>query len=145
MAARKGNFKFPRRYRPRIRQAYRFGSTEAGGHWELDNAIFCFGGRAGLCLLAMNAAVGVSPALAVGASDAKAPIVPAQNEPKKNETVQQKVKRVWRNLTGYKFEVGCPAILELTKKTCTETGKDHDAARPKRISANPFCSVSDMK
>ena len=29
---------------------------------------------------------------------------------KKPETVKQKVKRVWRNLTGYKFEVACPAF-----------------------------------
>ena len=98
---------------------------------------------AGLCLLAMNVTTGVSPALAVGANEAKAPIMLAQNAPKKEETMKQKVKRVWKNLTGYKFVVGCPIILELTKKTCTETGKDRDAARAKCVSANPMCSIAD--
>jgi hypothetical protein len=99
---------------------------------------------AGVCLLAMNANVGVNPALAAGATETKAPIVLAQNAPKKDETVTQKVKRAWKNLVGYKFAVGCPVILEFTKKTAKETGKDRDAARSKVIAANPGCSVKDM-
>jgi hypothetical protein len=99
---------------------------------------------AGICLLAMSGTVGINQALAAGASEAKAPIVLAQNEPKKDETLKQKVKRVWKNMTGYKFAVGCPAVIELTKKTCTETGKDREAARSKCIAANPLCSVKDM-
>jgi len=47
-------------------------------------------------------------------------------------------------MTGYKFAVGCPVVLELTKKTVKETGKDRDAARSKVIAANPGCSVKDM-
>ena len=31
-------------------------------------------------------------------------------EKRKPETVKQKVKRAWRNLTGYKFDVACPAF-----------------------------------
>lgn len=99
---------------------------------------------AGVCLLAMNANTGVKSAQAAGATQARAPIVLAQNEPKKDETMKQKVKRVWKNMTGYKFFVGCPAVLEFTKKTCTETGKDRDAARSKCIAANPLCSVKDV-
>jgi hypothetical protein len=98
----------------------------------------------GVCLLAMNGNSGVASALAAGATEAKAPIVLAQNEPKKDETLKQKVKRVWKNMTGYKFAVGCPAVIELTKKTVKETGKDRDAARSKVIAANPVCSVKDM-
>ena len=98
---------------------------------------------AGLCLLAMSANANV--ALAAGATEAKAPIVLAQNTaPKKDETVTQKVKRAWKNMTGYKFAVGCPVVLELTKKTVKETGKDRDAARSKVIAANTGCSVKDM-
>jgi hypothetical protein len=59
--------------------------------------------------------------------------------------VTQKVKRVWRNMTGYKFSVGCPALIALTRTTCTETGKNRDVARAKCQSANPLCSVSDVK
>jgi hypothetical protein len=97
---------------------------------------------AGVCLLAMSANANV--ALAAGATEAKAPIVLAQNEPKKDETMKQKVKRAWKKLTGYKFAVGCPVVLEFTKKTCTETGKSRDDARAKCASANPACSVKDM-
>ena len=97
---------------------------------------------AGLCLLAMSANTNV--ALAAATTEAKAPIVLAQNAPKKDETVTQKVKRAWKNLTGYKFAVGCPVVLELTKKTIKETGKTRDAARNKVIGANPGCSVKDM-
>ena len=98
---------------------------------------------AGLCLLAMSANTNV--ALAATTTEAKAPIVLAQNTaPKKDETVTQKVKRAWKNLTGYKFAVGCPVVLELTKKTVKETGKDRDAARSKVIAANLGCSVKDM-
>jgi hypothetical protein len=109
---------------------------------------------AGVCLLAMSAAWNVNPAAATAfrVASSQAPIVLAQNEPKKQaqaepkkETIKQKVKRVWRNWTGYKFSVGCPAILTLSHSTCTETGKNRDAARSKCIAANPLCSVSDVR
>jgi hypothetical protein len=99
---------------------------------------------AGVCLLAMSATPGVTSAQTAGASETKTPIVLAQNEPKKDDTVTQKVKRAWKNLVGYKFAVGCPVVLEFTKKTAKETGKDRDAARSKVIAANPGCSVKDM-
>jgi hypothetical protein len=119
-----------------------FGLTEAAGRRELDMRNLTVA-AAGLCLLAMSANANV--ALAAGATEAKAPIVLAQNTaPKKDETVTQKVKRAWKNLTGYKFAVGCPVVLEFTKKNVKETGKDRDAARNKVIGANPGCSVKDM-
>ena len=99
---------------------------------------------AGVCLLGMSATAG-NAATATGLTKADAPIVLAQNTaPKKDETVKQKVKRAWKNLVGYKFAVGCPVVLEFTKKTAKETGKDRDAARSKVIAANPGCSVKDM-
>jgi hypothetical protein len=98
---------------------------------------------AGACVLAMSANANV--ALAAGATETKAPIVLAQNTtPKKDDTVKQKVKRAWKNLVGYKFAVGCPVVLEFTKKSVKETGKNRDAARSKVIAANPGCSVKDM-
>ena len=106
-------------------------------------------GAAGLCLLAMSTTAGIYTALA--ATEANAPIVLAQNaepkkaESKKSETIKQKVKRVWRNMTGYKFTVGCPIIIPLSTKTCTESGKNRDVARSKCQSANPLCSVSDVR
>ena len=102
---------------------------------------------AGVCLLAMSATTGINPASAAAASrlEAQSPIVLAQAQPKKEETIKQKVKRVWRNLTGYKFAVACPALIPLNHSTCTETGKNRDVARSKCISANPLCRVSDVK
>jgi hypothetical protein len=101
-------------------------------------------GAAGICLLAMSATAGINPASAAGAF-APAPIQLAQAEPKKDETIKQKVKRVWRNWTGYKFAVACPALIPLSHSTCTETGKNRGVARSKCQSANPMCSVSDVK
>lgn len=65
---------------------------------------------------------------------------------KKRETVKQKVKRAWRNLTGYKFDVACPAFpfaLSVTK--CTATGKNREDARAKCQSQNLFCEVRDAR
>jgi hypothetical protein len=45
----------------------------------------------------------------------------------KPETVKHAAKRIWRNLTGYKFDVACL----FTRTTCTETGKNREDARAK--------------
>ena len=103
---------------------------------------------AGLGLLAMTATAGALPSTMAGAYRFEAhvpPMVLAQNEPKKSETIKQKVKRVWRNMTGYKFAVACPALIPLNHSTCTETGKNRADARAKCQARNAFCSVSDVK
>jgi hypothetical protein len=105
---------------------------------------------AGFGLLALAAAS--NPASAAGAarveSQGQVPIVLAQNEPKK-ETVTHKVKRkvktAWRNMTGYKFDVGCPIVLPVNRTTCTETGKSREDARAKCQASHALCSVSDAK
>ena len=72
--------------------------------------------------------------------DTSAPVVLVQA--KKDETLQQKAKRAWRNLVGYKFDVNCPINRH---STCAETGKSRDDARAKCIARNPICWVSDAK
>jgi len=102
---------------------------------------------AGFCLLAMSAMAGINPASAAGVSQASAPIVLAQVEPKKEtltHKIKRKTKKAWRNLTGYKFDVACPALLPMTHSTCTETGS-RDEAMSKCQSRNVFCSVSEQK
>jgi hypothetical protein len=69
-----------------------------------------------------------------------APVILVQA--KKDETLKQKVKRAWRNLTGYKFDVNCPIN---NHRACAETGKSVGEARSKCISRNPGCWVSDIK
>jgi hypothetical protein len=62
----------------------------------------------------------------------------------KDETLKQKVKRVLKHIIGYKIAVGCPAVIELTHKACTETGKNRDAAGSKCVTANLSCRISDV-
>jgi hypothetical protein len=96
----------------------------------------------GLVLLTAAGQAVAGPISPAGFSNAVgSPIVLVQDRPKKDETLKQKVKRAWRNLTGYKFDVSCP----FARRTCTETGKDRDDARGKCIARNPFCWVADAK
>lgn len=65
---------------------------------------------------------------------------------KKSETVKQKVKRIWRNMTGYKFDVACPAFpFALSRTTCTATGKNREDARAKCQSQHVFCEIRDAR
>ena len=67
-------------------------------------------------------------------------------EKRKPETVKQKVKRAWRNLTGYKFDVACPAFpFALSRTTCTATGKNREEARAKCQSQHAFCQIGDAR
>jgi len=100
---------------------------------------------AGACLLAMSLSAGAAPSQDTAPRFERQPaIVLAQTDTKK-ETVTQKVKKsvkkAWRNLTGYKFDVACV----FNRTTCTETGKDREDARGKCMAAHPLCSVSDAK
>jgi hypothetical protein len=102
---------------------------------------------AGACLLAMTMSAGADTASMTGASrlQGQPAIVLAQADKPKKESVthkvERKVKRAWRNLTGYKFEVACL----FSRTTCTETGKDRAEARGKCMQAHPLCAVNDAK
>jgi hypothetical protein len=63
----------------------------------------------------------------------------------KSDTITQRVKRAWKDLVGYKFNVGCPAFFPINHRTCTETGKDRAEARAKCAGQNQFCLISDAK
>jgi hypothetical protein len=95
-----------------------------------------------LILLASSGQSVAGPFSPAGLSRAAAgaPVVLVQA--KKDETLQQKAKRAWRNLVGYKFDVNCPIN---NHRSCAETGKSRDDARAKCISRNPLCWVSDAK
>ena len=73
--------------------------------------------------------------------DSSSSVQLVQDKPK-NDTIKKRVKRAWKDLTGYKFDVGCPVILPISHRTCTETGKNREVAREKCVSANPFCYVT---
>jgi len=96
----------------------------------------------GLIVFAASGHAFAGPISPTGLSrgDAAAPVVMVQA--KKDETLQQKAKRIWRNIAGYKFDVNCP-INE--HSTCAEIGKSRDDAHAKCIARNPLCWVSDAK
>jgi hypothetical protein len=64
-------------------------------------------------------------------------------EKRKSETISERVKRAWKDLVGYKFDVSCPVFIPLSRTTCSETGKDRRDALAKCVSRNPFCYVAD--
>ena len=78
-------------------------------------------------------------------SDQSIVLVQEKKKESTTEKVKEKVKRAWKRVAGYKFAVSCPAFPPITTKTCTETGKDKEAARAKCQAANPLCSVRDTK
>lgn len=98
-------------------------------------------------MLAANAA-SAAPISASGMSNTDTAIVQVQQ--KKDEGIVQKtekkVKRAWRNLTGYKFDVACPAMaMPLSRASCTETGKNVEEARGKCQAKHGLCQVVEAK
>lgn len=121
-------------------------------------------GAAAIGLLAVGTTGSFNTAQAASAAAAsdgmRPPMMLAQAETKKPETttqkvkrevkedtaaVKKKVKRAWKRMTGYKFDVGCPALLPLSHSTCTETGKNRADAKAKCQAQSPLCSVTDAK
>ena len=98
------------------------------------------------CVLLLAASAPASAAPGSPAGFARVPELSAielvQERAKKDGALKQKVKRVWRNLTGYKFNVTCPTFH---RTTCTETGKSRADARAKCQSRHPFCAVSEAR
>jgi hypothetical protein len=106
-----------------------------------------------LTVIALGAAILMAPGSNAGAaplspaglsrSDGLSAIVLVQDK-KKPETIRHRIKRVWRNLTGYKFDVACPAFaLALSRTSCTETGKNREDARAKCQAQHALCQVGD--
>ena len=86
-------------------------------------------------------AVPVSPGLS--RIDGPSVIELVQDRPK-SETVKQKVKRIWRNLTAYKFDVACPAFtFAVTRASCSANGKNREDARAKCQSQYVLCEIRD--
>lgn len=94
-------------------------------------------------ILAMASTGFVNPVSAANFSRVESPAQIQLVQAKKDETVKQKVKRIWRDWTGYKFDVGCPVILPIQHTTCTATGKNREEARAKCQARNTFCAITD--
>ena len=102
---------------------------------------------AGVLLIAPGRDAGAAPVSPSGLSriGGLSAVEFVQNKPK-SETMKHKVKRIWRNLTGYKFDVACPAFaFALTRTSCTETGKNREDARAKCQSQHVLCEIRDAR
>ena len=100
-------------------------------------------------ILAVSTA-GAAPISANGFSNTGDGLATQLVQNKKEETVtekvEKKVKRVWRDLTGYKFDVACPAFaIPLSRSSCTITAKNRDEARAKCQAQNALCQIADAK
>jgi hypothetical protein len=91
--------------------------------------------------IGVASAAPLAPASLAGAEDSSAIVLVQQ----KSDTVTQRVKRAWKDLTGYKFDVACPIFFPVNRRTCTETGKDRAEARAKCASQNQFCLITDAR
>ncbi len=91
----------------------------------------------GIFLLAAQAQATAAPLKPAGLDTATPALTLVQA--KKSETLTHKVKRAWKNLVGYKFDVACVD----RRSSCRETGDSRAAAQSKCIARNPFCWVSD--
>jgi len=97
---------------------------------------------AGVICLAVNGSAGAFPSGNV--SRAESPQVQLVQDKQKPETMKKKVKRIWRNLTGYKFDVACPGFwMPINQSICTETGKNREDARAKCQDKHPFCQLRE--
>lgn len=94
---------------------------------------------AGMLLIGANGSAGAAGVAPPGMS-------PASDLPQVQlvqDTITKRVKRAWKDLVGYKFDVSCPIIFPINHRTCTETGKNREEARSKCASRNSFCYIAD--
>lgn len=100
---------------------------------------------AGVLLIAASVALPAGIATAANSAGAGKPSYVEVAPEKKSETVTQKVKRVWHDITtpNYDFCVACPALIPMSHQTCTTQAKNQSAARAQCVEQHPFCSVSE--
>jgi len=96
----------------------------------------------GALLIAAGGSAGAGSLSPAGLSPAAPSPVEFVQERRQSDTLTKRVKRAWKDLVGYKFNVSCPIIFPINHRTCTETGKDRAEARAKCRSQNAFCYVS---
>jgi len=97
---------------------------------------------AGALLLAVSCPAQAGPFSPVGPSADSVKSIELVATEKKSETMTQKIKRVWKDLVGYKFDVSCPLA---GSRTCSETGTSRADAHGKCIARNWGCWVTDAR
>jgi hypothetical protein len=100
---------------------------------------------AGIVLVGASGNAGAFPA-AKSRIDNSSSIQLVQDRKSGNsDTLKNRFKRAWKDLTGYKFDVACPGFwLPVNQSVCTETGKNQEAARSKCEAQHAFCQIRDV-
>jgi len=99
---------------------------------------------AGVVLAAASGSAGALPATKSRIDGSSQIQLVQDKKAEKSDTLKKRVKRAWKELTGYKFDVACPGfLLPINQSTCTETGKNREDARAKCQSQHAFCQVRD--
>ncbi len=99
---------------------------------------------AGIILVGASGNAGALPAAKSRIDNSSNIQLVQEKKPEKSDTIRKRVKRAWKDLTGYKFDVACPGFwLPINQSVCTETGKNRSVARSKCEAQNALCQVRD--
>jgi hypothetical protein len=100
---------------------------------------------AGAIVIGTSVTVNAAPLSPAGISRTDGSSIVLVQEKKKESTtekVKTTVKRAWKRMVGYKYNVSC--LLQETR-VCRETGKSEADARAKCQSQHPLCVVNEAK
>ena len=99
---------------------------------------------AGIILVGASGNAGALPAAKSRIDNSSNIQLVQEKKPEKSDTIKKRVKRAWKDLTGYKFDIACPGFwLPINQSVCTETGKNRSVARSKCEAQNALCQVRD--
>jgi hypothetical protein len=99
---------------------------------------------AGIILVGASGNAGAFPAAKSRIDNSSNIQLVQDTKSEKSDTLKNRVKRVWKDLTGYKFDVACPGFwLPANQSICTETGKNRQAARSKCEAQHALCQIRD--
>jgi hypothetical protein len=99
---------------------------------------------AGIILVGASGNAGALPAAKSHIDNSSNIQLVQDKKSEKSDTLKKRVKRAWKDLTGYKFDVACPGFwLPINQSVCTETGKNHDVARSKCEAQHALCQIRD--
>ena len=100
---------------------------------------------AGVVLISASVHASAGVVSPIGLSRVDVSSIQYVQEKRKSDTLGKRLKRSWKNLVGYTFDVACPIPIPFSHSTCSETGKNREDARAKCSSRNVFCYVTDAR
>jgi hypothetical protein len=100
---------------------------------------------AGIMAVGLSGNAGALPAKKSNITESSQVQLVQEKRAERSDTIKSRVKRAWKDLTGYKFAVACPGFwMPINEGTCTESGRNREDARAKCEARHAFCQVRDM-